>query len=433
MPERARIVIVGGGFAGFSAARAMLKTLPPDSGAEIVLVNRTDYFLYLPLLPEVAAAVIDPRRVTVSLPAALPGIRLALGEVTELALDDRKLTYVDPEGYTRVLDYDRLVIAVGSVNKLLPIPGIAEHAHGFRSVSEALYLRDHVIRQVELAAAADDPAERDARCTFVVVGAGYTGTEVAAQGPLFTKAIARHHRELDGQRMRWLLLDLAPKVLPELDRRLSRAADRVMRRRGVEIMTGTSVKEATTDGVLLTTGDFVPTRTLAWCVGVRPDPLVEAAGVATQRGRLSVDPTLVVPGRPEVFACGDAAAVPDLTRPGEVTAMTAQHATRQGTLAGLNVAASLGHGTMREYRHHDLGFVVDLGGAQAAANPLHVPLSGPPAKAVTRGYHLIAMPGNRIRTSVDWALDATIGRQTVQLGLVRSAAVPLETSNAPKR
>ncbi|MEU0467624.1 NAD(P)/FAD-dependent oxidoreductase [Amycolatopsis sp. NPDC006131] len=423
-----RIVIVGGGFAGFSAARALLKTLPPDSGTEIVLVNCTDYFLYLPLLPEVAAAVIDPRRVTVSLPAALPGIRLALGEVTALALDDRKLTYVDPEGTSRGLEYDRLIIAVGSVNKLLPIPGIAEHAHGFRSVSEALFLRDHVIRQVELAAAADDPAERDARCTFVVVGAGYTGTEVAAQGPLFTSAIARHHRELDGQRMRWLLLDLAPKVLPELDRRLSRAADRVLRRRGVEIMTETSVKEATTDGVLLTTGDFVPTRTLAWCVGVRPDPLVESAGVATQRGRLCVEPTLVVPGHPEVFACGDAAAVPDLTRPGEVTAMTAQHATRQGTLAGLNVAATLGYGEVRQYKHHDLGFVVDLGGAQAAANPLHVPLSGLPAKAVTRGYHLMAMPGNRIRTAVDWTLDAAIGRQTVQLGLVRSDEVPLETS-----
>lgn len=271
MPERTRIVIVGGGFAGFSAARALLKSLPPEYGADIVLVNRTDYFLYLPLLPEVAAAVIDPRRVTVSLPAALPGIRLALGEVTALALDDRELTYVDPEGRSKKLGYDRLIVAVGSVSKLLPIPGIAEHAHGFRSVSEALFLRDHVIRQVELAAATEDAAERDARCTFVVVGAGYTGTEVAAQGPLFTRAIARHHRELDGKRMRWLLLDLAPKVLPELDKRLSRAADRALRGRGVEIMTGTSVKEAKTDGVLLTTGDFVPARTLAWCVGVRPD------------------------------------------------------------------------------------------------------------------------------------------------------------------
>jgi NADH dehydrogenase len=430
MTEPTRVVIVGGGFAGYHAARTLLRTLPDDAGVEIVLVNRTDYFLYLPLLPEVAAAVIDPRRVTVSLPATLPGIRLALGDVTGVATDTRTVHYTDPEGTERRLGYDRLVLAVGSVNKLLPIPGVAEHAHGFRGVAEALYLRDHLIRQVELAAQADTPAERDARCTFVVVGAGYTGTEVAAQGPTLTEAVRRHHRELGDQRIRWLLLDLAPRVLPELDRRLSRAADRVLRRRGVEVLTGASVKEATREGVLLTTGTFVPSRTLAWCVGVRPDPLVENADLKTEQGRLVVESTLVVPGHPDVFACGDAAAVPDLTRPGELTAMTAQHATRQGTLAGMNVAASLGYGHQRRYRHHDLGFVVDLGGTQAAANPLHVPLSGLPAKVVTRGYHLAAMPGNRTRTAVDWLADAALGRQSVQLGLVRSAAVPLETTSA---
>jgi NADH dehydrogenase len=429
MGRPTRIVIVGGGFAGFEAARSLTRALPPHAGVEVVLVNPTDYFLYLPLLPEVAAAILDPRRVTVSLPETLPGVRLALGDVQSVSLDERRISYTDPEGASHSLEYDRLVLAAGSVNKLLPIPGVAEHAHGFRGVAEALYLRDHVIRQVELAAATDDPEERDARCTFVVVGAGYTGTEVAAQGPLFTEAIAGRHRELRDQKMRWLLLDVAPRVLPELDPRLSRAADRVLRQRGVEVRMGTSVQEATTDGVRLTTGDFVPTRSLVWCVGVRPDPLVEQAGLPTQKGRLVVDPALVVPGHPEVFACGDAAAVPDLTRPGEPTAMTAQHASRQGKLAGRNVAASLGYGRMRRYKHHDLGFVVDLGGTQAAANPLHVPLSGWPAKVVTRAYHLMAMPGNRIRTANDWLLDAALGRQTVQLGLVRSAAVPLATAS----
>ena len=433
MAHTSRVVIVGGGFAGFHAARALMRKLPHDSGVEVVLVNRTDYFLYLPLLPEVAAAVIDPRRVTVSLPAALPGVRLALGDVTSVSLADRKISYVDPEGGDHALDYDRLVLAAGSVNKLLPIPGVAEHAHGFRGVAEALYLRDHIIRQVELAAASDDPAERDARCTFVVVGAGYTGTEVAAQGPLFTNAIVKRHRELNGQRMRWLLLDLAPRVMPELQLRLSKAADRVLRNRGVEVLTKTSVQEATMEGVRLSTGEFVPARTLAWCVGVRPDPLIETTGTPTQHGRLTVDANLTVPGHPEVFACGDAAAVPDLTRPGEITGMTAQHAMRQGTLAGRNVAASLGHGETHEYKHHDLGFVVDLGGMQAAADPLHIPLSGLVAKVVTRGYHLAAMPGNRVRTAADWFFDAVLGRQSVQLGLVRSAAVPLDTRPPTRR
>jgi NADH dehydrogenase len=428
-----RVVIVGGGFAGFEAARSLSRALPPAADVEIVLVNPTDYFLYLPLLPEVSAAVLDPRRITVSLPAALPGVRLVLGKVAAIDLARRTLSYLDPEDVTHSLGYDRLVLATGSVNRLLPIPGVAERAHGFRNVAEALYLRDHVIRQLELAAATDDPQERDARCTFVVVGAGYTGTEVAAQGPLFTTAVAGWHRELAGQRIRWLLVGLADKVLPDLDPRLSRTAGRVLRARGVEVLTGMSVQEASPAGVRLTDGEFVATRTLVWCVGARPEPLVEQTGLATENGRVVVHPELVVPGHPEVFACGDAAAVPDLTRPGEITAMTAQHASRQGRRAGLNVAASLGYGRMRHYKHYDLGFVVDLGGAQAAANPLRIPLSGWPAKLVTRGYHLLALPRNRIRTIVDWVLDAMLSRQSVQLGLVRSAAVPLDATRPVSR
>jgi NADH dehydrogenase len=183
-----------------------------------------------------------------------------------------------------------------------------------------------------------------------------------------------------------------------------------------------------TDGVRLTDGEFVPTRSLIWCVGVRPDPLVTDVGLDTDRGRVVVDPYLTVPGHPEVYACGDIAAVPDLTRPGEVTPMTAQHAERQGKRAGRNLAADLGRGRRRTYKHHDLGFVVDLGGRRAVANPLRVPLSGLPAYAVTRGYHLIALPGNRARIAIDWTLDAVLLRPAVQLGLVQGPQVPLDTT-----
>jgi NADH dehydrogenase FAD-containing subunit len=285
-----------------------------------------------------------------------------------------------------------------------------------------------------LAAASSDPAETDARCTFVVVGAGYTGTEVAAHGQLLTDALARKHRRpgkgLRGDRQpRWMLLDIAPRVLPELDERLSKTAHRVLTRRGVDIRTGTSVKEATGEGVLLDDGQFVRTHSLIWCVGVRPDPLVEEMGLPSERGRLCVDEYLQVPDRPEVFACGDAAAVPDLTQPGQYTPMTGQHAVRQGKVAARNVVASLGGGERRPYKHHDLGFTVDLGGLQAAANPLRVPLSGPVANLVMRGYHLAAMPGNRVRVAADWLLDAVLPRQATQLGLVRSWSVPLESTS----
>ncbi len=425
---REHIVIVGAGFAGFHAARGLGRLL--KGAADITLINPTDYFLYLPLLPEVAAGILEPRRVAVPLTTTCRGVRLQLGTADRIDIEARTVHVVDPEGNPDTVRYDRLVMAAGSVNKLLPIPGVAEYAHGFRSIAEALYLRDHMVRQLELADTADDAAERTARCTFVVVGAGYTGTEVAAAGELFTRQTARRRPGLRTQPIRWILVDVAPRVLPELDPRLSRTAAHVLADRGVEVRMETTVEEATPEGVRLSDGEFVPTRTLIWCVGVRPDPLIETMGLPMTKGRLVVDEYLTVPGHPEISACGDAAAAPDLTRPGEVTAMTAQHAERQGTHVARNIAAAHGRGTRRPYKHHDLGFVVDLGGVKAAANPLGVPLSGIAAKAVTRGYHLFSLPRNRVRTASDWLLDALLSRQIVQLGLVRGHAVPL-TSGTP--
>jgi NADH dehydrogenase len=422
-----RVVIVGGGFAGLFAARTLRRKVGHE--VEVVLVNSTDYFLYLPLLPEVAGGVLEPRRIAVSLAARLPGVRVVLGEVRKVDLANRRLTIRNAEDEPLELGYDRLVIAAGGTDKLLPIPGVAEHAHGFRDIPEALYLRDHITRQIELADACDDEAERDARCTFVVVGAGYTGTEVVAQGVLLTEALRKSRPRLRDQRIRWLLLDLAPSVLPGLDPRLGRGADRVLRKRGVEVTMKTSIAEATRDGVRLTDGTEVATRSLVWCVGVRPETLFEGLDVPTVKGRVTVDEYLAVPGHPELIACGDIAAVPDPARPGELCAMTAQHAQRQGSVAGRNVAASLGYGERRPYLHRGLGFVVDLGGVKAAANPLGIPLTGFLAFLVTRGYHLLAMPGNRIRVAVDWLLDALLPKHNVQLGLVRSGAVPLDSAD----
>jgi NADH dehydrogenase len=376
----------------------------------------------------VAVGLLEPRRIAVSLPETLPDVRLLLGEVADVDLTRRQVSYRDAEDGHGRISYDRLVLAVGSVNKLLPVPGVAEHAHGFRGLPEALYLRDHLTRQLELADGDPDPERRTARTTFVVVGAGYTGTEVAAQGVLYTDVLYRRHPRLAEHRPRWLLIDIADRVLPELDERLSNTATRVLRNRGVDLRLGTSVAEATADGVRLSDATTVATRSLIWCVGVRPDPLVANLGLATRQGRLLVDEYLRVPGHPGVYACGDAAAVPDLTRPGEFTPMTAQHAQRQGRRVARNIAASYGSGRARPYKHGDLGFVVDLGGTEAAANPLHVPLSGRVAKAVTRGYHLLSLPSNRVRTAAEWILGTTLTRQTVQLGLVRSPAVPLDTA-----
>ncbi|MGC5013127.1 NAD(P)/FAD-dependent oxidoreductase [Streptosporangium sp. DT93] len=423
MTKRQRVVVIGGGFAGFTAVRTLSKIA--KGAVEIVLINPTDYFLYLPLLPEVAAGILDPRKVAIPLAGERPGVRHLLATVEGVDLDARRVRCVDSEGGRRELGYDRLVVTVGSVNKLLPVPGVAEHAHGFRSIAEAIYLRDHLIRQIELADTSTDPEERRARCTFVVVGAGYTGTEVAAQGQLLTRDLRDARPHLRDQPLRWILADIAPRVLPELDEHLSRTAHRTLEGRGMEIRTGVGVAEAMPEGVRLTDGEFVPTRSLIWCVGVRPDPMVESLGLPTERGRLLVDEYLRVPGHRGVYACGDAAAVPDLTRPGEYTPMTAQHAERQGRRVAHNIAASYGHGRLQPYRHGDLGFLVDLGGASAAANPLGVPLSGLAAKIVTRAYHLLAVPHGRGRIAGSWLLDFMLPRQTVQLDMVPASAVPL--------
>lgn len=426
---RSSVVVVGAGFAGFEAARG-LGRLVGDS-ADVVLVNPTDYFLYLPLLPEVAGGVLDPRRVTVPLADELAGVRLVLGEVDDVDVEHQRVSWTGPEGERGTLRYDRLVLAAGSVNKLLPVPGVADHAHGFRGIPEALHLRDHLIRQVELAAQSTDADERRARCTFVAVGAGYTGTEVTAQGQLLTRSVAQRYPSLASTPLRWVLVDTGDGVLHGMDSHLRRTAGRVLRERGVELRTGTSLTRATVDGVELSDGDVVASRTLVWCVGVRPDPLAAATGLPMRDHRLEVDRYLNVTGHPEVFAAGDGAAVPDPDNGGEPAPMTAQHAVREGRLVARNLAASLGVGSRRPYRHRNLGFLVDLGGRQAAANPLHVPLSGLPAWAVTRAYHLAAMPGNRVHTAADWLSAVVAPRPPVQLGLVPGSAVPLDT-DAPE-
>jgi NADH dehydrogenase len=422
-----RVVIVGAGFAGFNAARELSRLV--GATAEIVVINSTDYFLYLPLMPQVAGGLVEPRHVCVSLPRRLPKVRFVLGTVGHVDLRQKMVSWDGSGGSSGEISYDRLILTTGSVNKLLPIPGIAEYAHGFRSIAEAMFLRDEITRQLELAAVAADPAERAARCTFVVVGAGYTGTEVAAQGQLLTTRLAKAMPGLAGQQIRWMLLDTAPRLLPELDPRLSKTAGRVLRRRGVQVRTGQSVTEAMPGYVMLSTGEKVPTRCLIWCVGVRPDPLVGGLDVKTDRGRLVVDEFMSVPGAPDNYACGDCAAVPDLTRPGQVCGMTAQHAQRQGRQAARNVAASLGKGIAKPYKHHNEGFLVDLGGTAAAANPLNIPLSGPAANAVTRGYHLSAMPGNRIRVLGDWTLNTLTPPEATSFGVISAESVPLDVDN----
>jgi NADH dehydrogenase len=417
---RPTVLVVGGGFAGFHCMRRLEKHLPADA-ADLVIASSSDYLLYSPLLPNVAAGVVEPRHIAVGLHAALRRAKVAIGHVVAVDVAGHRATLLRPDKSTHELAWDRLVLAPGGVSRIFGIPGVAEHGLGLKTLAEATYLRDHVLRELDDADATDDPDRRRACCTFVVVGAGYSGTETAAQLQLVTSRAAADYPRLRAEDMRWVLVDLAPRVLPELGRRLGDGAMEVLRRRGVEVRLGTTVEEATGAAVRLSDGETIPTHTLVWCTGVTPSPLVELLGLPTERGRLRVGASLQVPEAPDVFAFGDAAAVPDLTRPGQLTGQTAQHAQRQGRVAARNVAASLGFGKAVDYRHHDLGFAVDLGGWDAVASPFGVSLAGLPGLVATRGYHLLALPstGNRIRVALDWLLDFTMRPQLAQLGFLR--------------
>jgi NADH:ubiquinone reductase (H+-translocating) len=440
--QRAQVVVIGSGFAGLHALRRLERLLPPDA-ADLVLISPTDYLVYSPLLPDVVASVLEPRHVAVSLRQVLPRTRLVLGHVVSADRVARTVEVSASErgdGDTVTMHWERLLVAPGSVTRRFPVPGMSEHAHGVKTLTEALFLRDHLLTQLDIADALPrDPgydAERRERLTVVAVGAGYTGTEVVAQTHRWLSQVASRWTHLDVSDMRWVLVDVAPTVLPELGPRLGRYALSVLRGRGVEVRLGVSVASVAANTIALTDGTAIPSRTLMWSAGIAASPLMATFGLPMEKGRLRTDAQMRA--REDIWAVGDAAAVPDLARRparGEaapVTAPTAQHAQRQGNVVGYNIAASLGCGRAREYRHRDLGLVADLGGTKAVAKPLGIELTGLPGKAVARGYHLMALPsmGNRVRVLTDWLLDAVLPPQSASLAVIRPEDALIATAQS---
>lgn len=427
------VVIVGSGFAAFECARRLARRLTRSraSGVRVTIVSPVDYLQYSPLLADVAGGLVDPRFVCVPLAGTLKGVRAVRGRVDSVDFDRHTLSFTDPEGGVGTLSWDRLVLTPGSVTRLFDTPGLATYAHGLKSTAEALYLRDHVIEQLELARVDEDEARAAGRRTIVVVGASYSGSELAAQLRALADAAA-NQMGFDRASVRFVLLDLADHVMPELGQKLGDAAMRVLRARGIDVRLGTTVKEVHADHVVLSDGSRIDTHTVAWVAGVTPSPLIATLGLETERGRLKVQTDLQLPDHPEVFAAGDAAAVPDLTQPGKIAPPTAQNATRQGKTLARNVAASLGYGKRKEYRHSDKGLVVDLGPRYAVANPLGVHLSGYPAKFVARAYHLYALPRlvNRWAVALAYLTDLLFPRAVLSMGFVCGADAEFTASES---
>ena len=402
---RGGTLVLGGGFAGSYVARLLKRR-----GATIV--SHENFMLYTPLLPEAASGTIEPRHVVVPLRQMCPHAELVLGDIARHDRERRSVVVESLAGEVEI-GYERLVIALGAITRTLPLPGLAEHGVGFKDLADAIALRNRILLQLERASIhPGDPSELG----FVFVGAGYAGVEALAELHDMAHAALRYYPELRGRPQRWVLVDAAPKILPEIPRRLGEYAARRLVKRGIEIHVGTTLESY--DGVeaALADGARVPARTLVWTAGVRANPLLAELGLPLDdRGRVRVDPTLRVEGTEDIWALGDGAAVPNAKTPGAVDPPTSQHALRQARRLAENLT-----GDPKPYGYRMLGQVASLGRFRGIAEIPGMHLWGFPGWFVTRTYHLYQLPllSRKLRVVLDWTVALFFRRDIVELSML---------------
>jgi NADH dehydrogenase len=401
-------LVIGGGFAGGWVARYLGKR-----GATIVSPENS--MLYTPLLPEAASGTLEPRHVVVPLRQMCPHAELVLGRATAVDFADRSVE-VDALDAHLTLRYRELVVALGSISRALPIPGLADHALGFKNLADAIYLRNHVLQRLEAADAAAIAAHRRAELTFVFVGAGYAGVEALAEQADLVRDALRHYPALRKEPQRWVLVDAAPKILPEIPSHLGEYAARQLAKRGIEIHVSTTLESVDIDCATLSNGDRIPTRTVVWTAGVKANPTLGQFDLPLdERGRVKVDGTLRVEGHEHVWALGDGAAVPNLATPGVVDPPTCQHALRQARRVAKNLT-----GEQKPYRYRMLGQVATLGRYKGIADVLGLLLTGFLGWFVTRTYHLFQLPlfSRKLRVVTDWTTSLFFRRDIAELSML---------------
>jgi NADH dehydrogenase len=412
------VVILGGGFGGLYAARKLERALPPHA-AKVTIVTDVNFMLYTPLLPGAAAGTLEPRHVVVPLREHLKRTDLLLGHVTGADPDAKRVYVTTAEGVQREVPYDQLIVALGSISRVMPVPGLREYGVGLKTLSDAIALRNQIINTLERAESVEDESARRALLTYVFVGAGYAGLEGLAELQDFAADVVDLYPRARVDGVRFILVEARDRVMPEISADLAAFATEELRRRGIEVRTSTTVERISADSVELSDGEVVPCRTVAWTAGVRPSPVVAELGLPLDEGgRIVVDRYCKVQGRDEVWAIGDSAAVPDPARPGQPTPPTCQHALRQGRTVGGNVAAALGAGRPKPFTYKTLGVFVDMGHRKAVAETIGIKWRGFPAWFLARTYHLALMPGvkRQLRLVVDWTVDLAFGRDTSELG-----------------
>jgi NADH dehydrogenase len=425
--QRPRVVIIGGGFAGVYTAQ-YLERLAGDR-VEIVLVSPRNHFVFHPMLPEVISGSIGIMDVVSPIRRMLPRTELHVRTVEGIDFAARKVrTSTGFHPHAHDIAFDHVVLAMGSVTDFRGLRGLPEHAFPFKDLGDALRLRNHVIRVLEEAAVEHHDAElRRQLLTFVVAGGGFSGVEVVAELNDFVRTVARHFRGIDPTELRVVLVHSQDRILPEMDPRLAAFAQRLLRKRGVEILLDTRLAAATGQAAMLGDGTTLPTQTLVSTVPSSPHPLVDTLALPkTKQGRIEVDATLAVPGMPGVWALGDCARVP---APGDAVAPpTAQHAIRQARTLAENIVATLDHRPTRAFAFQGLGKMGALGRHSAVAEVFGLRLSGFAAWFLWRTVYLMKLPGwgRRLKVAVAWTLDLILPPELVQLEAQGSTGIMQE-------
>jgi NADH dehydrogenase len=420
--SRPVILVVGGGYVGLYTALRLQKRLSRGR-AEIVLVDPQPHMTYQPFLPEAAAGSVEPRHVVVPLRRTLPHCRVITGAVTGIQHADRRAHIAPVEGEPFEISYDVLVMAAGSVARTLPIPGLAEHGIGFKTVGEAIYLRNHVLARLDAASSTDDPEVRRRALTFVFVGGGYAGIEAFAElEDMARYAVEHYYPRLSAADMRWVLVEATGRILPEVDLDMGAWTVRELSARGMDVRLNTRLDSVSDDGtVTLSDGEEFPSDTLVWTAGQKPNPMVSGTDLPLdERGRIVCEATLQVKGVENAWAAGDIAAVPDVTKddPHATTAPNAQHAVRQAKRLADNIVAVLSGGAPEPYRHSYAGSVASLGLHKGVAQVYGVKVKGWPAWFMHRTYHVSRVPtvNRKARVVADWTLAALFRREVIALG-----------------
>ena len=419
-----RIVILGGGYGGAYCAQALQKRLR-GSAAEVLLIDRHNYFVFYPLLIEAGTGSLEPRHAVVPIRAFLSkDTEFRMAEVLGVDFDHRSVTCrLVGAAESEQLPYDHLVLSLGSVTRLPEVPGLREHGREIKSLTDAVALRDRAITLLELANATADPARRRELLHFVVVGGNFTGVEVAGEFDVFLRHASRQYRHVREDECRITLIELSDRILQALGDDLSAFAERHLRRRGVDIRLETTVTAVEPERVTLSSGQTLAAHTLIWCAGIEPNPLIKDLGLPVDdRGYIRCDRDLRVEGMQCVWAIGDGAVNCDSL--GQAYPASAQHAVRQGVHLARNLAAVLRGAPAKPCDIKSKGAIAALGCRTGVAEVFGLQLSGFAAWWLWRTVYLMKMPtlARKVRVALDWTIDLIFSRDYVQLGVHRAPA-----------